>query len=166
MPGSQLIFLVTQAPHHNVDSWKQHWDNACTLPNEIYDQALKRVNNRRQEPPHPQKTPVESSEEEDESGEEEEDGDATTAEFSDDTKSEPATRRTRAPTVKKAQGGGGGAPRRCKISEEDVRAMAQYIVEKRQCDGWEALKAPERWEEFASRPEVRSSLEPCCLILR
>ncbi|KAM5540429.1 hypothetical protein V8D89_005887 [Ganoderma adspersum] len=154
VPSKEQLYreLAEQAPHHNVESWKRHWDNACTLPNEIYIQALKRVNSRRQEPPHPQKALTESSEEEDESGEEEEDGDdATAAEFSDDPTSEPPASRTRAPTVKKAQGG--RAPRRCKISDEDIRAMAQYIVEKRKCDGWEALKAPNRWEEFASRPE-------------
>ncbi|KAI1795155.1 hypothetical protein LXA43DRAFT_66650 [Ganoderma leucocontextum] len=61
--------LGEQAPHHNGDSWKRHWDNACRLPNEIYIQARKRVNNNPQEPrgaPRPQQggsSLVESSEE-------------------------------------------------------------------------------------------------------
>ncbi|PIL37072.1 transcription factor [Ganoderma sinense ZZ0214-1] len=157
VPSKEQLYgeLTEQAPHHNADSWKRHWDKACTLPNQIYIQALKRVNSRRQEPrrpaPRAKQDPAESSEAEDEEEDEEEEGDATPAEPSDDPVSEPTASRKRAPTAKKAQGG--PVPHRCKVSDEDIRAMAQYIVEKRKCDGWEALKGPDRWEEFASRPE-------------
>ena len=38
-------------------------------------------------------------------------------------------------------------------------AMAQYIAEKRKCDGgWDNLTVRLRWEEFAARPKVRPCL--------
>lgn len=141
-----------------MDSWKRHWDNACTLPNEIYIKARKRVNANQKIPrrPAPRRQQTgprhgESSEDEDESGDEQEGG-ASPTEKSDDSVQEPVS------TVTTDQEKGGSGLQRSKVSDEDIQEMARYVVDKRKCDGWEALPAHIRWAEFGNRPEVRSCL--------
>ncbi len=149
-----------QTPHHNADSWKRHWDKECKLPNEIYIQARKRVQNSLKEPlPAPPSRLngshlAGSSDEEDDSGDEDEDRDV---EPGDDPAYEPTASGEPYSTVKKAT----KSPRirKYRVTEVEIQAMAQYITEKRKCDGgWDNLTVRLRWEEFAARPEVRPCL--------
>ncbi|KAI1795153.1 hypothetical protein LXA43DRAFT_66897 [Ganoderma leucocontextum] len=149
--------LAEQTPHHNASSWKRHWDKACKLPNEIYIQARKRVQSDLQGPlPAPPSRAsgsyrVELNDEQDDFGDEQEEADA---EPSDDPEYEPTA--SRIPSSTTTKGTKQRGVRKYKITEGDIRAMAQYVVDKRKSDdGWEHLAAPVRWEEFAARPKNR-----------
>lgn len=147
--------LAEQTPHHNADSWKRHWDKECKLPNEIYIQARKRVQKSLKEPlPAPPSRLngshlAGSSDEEDDSGDEDEDRDV---EPGDDPAYEPTASGEPYSTVKKATKG--PRIRKYRVTEVEIQAMAQYIAEKRKCDGgWDNLTVRLRWEEFAARPK-------------
>ncbi|KAI1795154.1 hypothetical protein LXA43DRAFT_66566 [Ganoderma leucocontextum] len=157
VPSKEQLYkeLAEQTPHHNADSWKRHWDRACELPNEIYIQARKRVRSDIQGSLQTQPSRsnashlVESSGEEDDSGDEYEEGDTQPR---DSPEYEPPVSRTPSSTAKKAK----KRPpvRKYRVTEEDLRAMVEYIVDKHKCDdGWEDLTPRLRWEEFAARPE-------------
>lgn len=149
--SNQSTRLPVQAPQHNADSWKRHWDKACELPNEIYIQARKRVQSNLSTG----SKLAEWNDEDDHSGDEEEEGET-------DPEYEPSTSQTPSSTVKKAKKG--PRVRKYRVTEADIQAMAHYIVEKRRCDEWRDLTGRLQWEEFAARPEVRScfvaSLQP------
>ncbi|PIL37071.1 transcription factor [Ganoderma sinense ZZ0214-1] len=146
VPNKEQLYreLAEQVPYHNADSWKRLWDKECRLPNEIYIQARKRV-----------KSDLLAGSNSDSEGSRDESGHSGDEEEEDtDPEFEPATSQTPSSTAKKAKKG--RYVRKYRVTEADIQAMAQFIVEKRKCDdGWMDLSPGLRWGEFAARPENR-----------
>ncbi|KAI0750769.1 hypothetical protein C8Q80DRAFT_1153837 [Daedaleopsis nitida] len=121
------------APHHDHLSWKRHWDNHPSMPDQIYIEARKRCEREASTESDLRRTaspPV-------------------TLRLSDSRSDHhrgihPWTYRGK----RAAQHG------RKAVTDEDVRAMALYMVEKRR--DWNKFKShAECWWEFAERPQNR-----------
>ncbi|KAM5540431.1 hypothetical protein V8D89_005889 [Ganoderma adspersum] len=138
------LLLARQTPHHNVEAWKRHWNDAPELPDKIYIEARKRADDEalaRSASLSPS-----SDEEGSEDGSDVED-DGLLKESTSPVLNEVQRRSC---TLRQPNRGKRGC--HVKVTEEDLRDMAQYKYERR--DVWDqspSVKA--RWEEFADRPQ-------------
>ncbi|TFK92188.1 hypothetical protein K466DRAFT_595425 [Polyporus arcularius HHB13444] len=126
-----LAELAKELPHRDVEAWKKHWDDYPTLPDEIYIAARKRAEDEAllsEESDSSTLSPVPSSDDE----------------FSPtsprlDPSSRPAIVSTSSPVNQK-------------VTEDDLRAMVMYMIEKRHV--WGQYRSHyHRWEEFSRRKE-------------
>ncbi|TBU32858.1 hypothetical protein BD311DRAFT_785481 [Dichomitus squalens] len=170
VPSKEELYdeLAEQTPHRTAASWKRHWDKACKLPNEIYIAARKRVQSSQSSPvassskrsdsqaaqssgdePEPEDDSGCEPEEEEAEEEEEEEEEEAEPGAGDHSEYRPTHKRTGAVAAKTKRGKNHGPKH--KITENVLRRMARYMVDKR--EGWDETTNNARWEEFASRPE-------------
>ncbi|KAI1795157.1 hypothetical protein LXA43DRAFT_882724 [Ganoderma leucocontextum] len=133
------LLLARLTPHHNAEAWKRHWDDAPELPDQIYIEARKRADD--------EALARSASLSPSSNGDGSEDGiDAADDGPPTESTSPVVSQVQRVPRAPHRPRGG------VKVTEEDLREMAQYKYERR--DVWDQHpNAKARWEEFAERPQ-------------
>ncbi|KAI0684817.1 hypothetical protein C8T65DRAFT_192068 [Cerioporus squamosus] len=127
-----LAELAKELPYRDVEAWKKHWDDYPMLPDEIYIAARKRA---------------------------EEDGllssqsdTSTLTPISSGDEYRPSSPRPSLSSLSAAASISSTANQ--KVTQDDLRAMAMYMIEKRHV--WEQYRSDkQRWKEFSRRKEVR-----------
>lgn len=154
-----MVDGALKTPHHNAEAWKRHWDEHPELPDKIYIEARKRAEGEHLtlEPGQPGYARLaDSSDEEPQDG-----GDAEAAVDNEsvlsyyDPPDDAAAAKTRSPDkTPRKLARKPSKPFRHPITEDDLRAMAKYKVERRHAwDQFDSKQGP--WKEFAEQPEVR-----------
>ncbi|CDO71301.1 hypothetical protein BN946_scf184908.g58 [Trametes cinnabarina] len=147
--------LEAQMPRHSADAWQRHWDNNPHLPDRIYIEGRNRAF-----PPSLRSSATATSEalqakptfrerhspDHSDSGEDESDVLAAPNDVVEELSDEPET----VPVAPKRLR---GRLRKCPVTEEDLQAMAAYMIEN--SETWHGSRG-DRWGAFAKRPEVRS----------
>lgn len=158
MPSSSTCridaIIRSQTPHHDAEAWHKHWDGNWELPDQIYIAARKRLQacGSSDSDSLTSLSEAESSD----NGDDETDGNSSPN--YDDVSSASAD----AGHGRAGRGGGCGV----KVTDDDRRAMALYLVEKRCGALTDCTRNFALWKEFARRPEVRgSALELTSLIV-
>ncbi|OSD04162.1 hypothetical protein PYCCODRAFT_127355 [Trametes coccinea BRFM310] len=139
--------LAAQIPRHDAEAWKRHWDKYPEVADQVYIEGRARA--RSPSPPSSSATAasgpsqtkhVDSCEDESDhwAPPSDEDGEGP----SDKPDVAPASRQKRARRGRPWQ----------RVTEEDLRAMAQYKAE-RYGPAWRNTVRTTRWQEFADRPE-------------
>ncbi|TFK92189.1 hypothetical protein K466DRAFT_251698 [Polyporus arcularius HHB13444] len=140
IPSKATLFveLAKELPHHDEDTWKKHWKDHCMLPDEIYIAASKRA----------------EAEGLLSSSESLSDMSTLTPAPSSDEEFRPASPDLRHSPSPPPITVGGFIPSAVyqKVTDEDLRAMAKYMVEKRHAWG-QYKNNHRRWEEFSRRKE-------------
>ncbi|OJT04113.1 hypothetical protein TRAPUB_5158 [Trametes pubescens] len=134
--------LAEQTPSHDADAWRRHWDNHPQLPDQVVIEAGKRAavprtSQRSDEPLQHTATGEGSAESAGEDGSDEE------REQDEGQNARPSTKRApvRRPGKKRGE--------RTLVTDEDLRAMARYMLDQE----WSLPGPKRRWQEFAERPE-------------
>ena len=145
--GDDRSNLITrQTPHHNAEAWKRHWDDAPELPDKIYIEARKRADDEAIAG-NPSLSPS-SNEGGSEDGIEAADDEPLSESTSQVLNQAQRAPRSPCPPKKTRR------PER--VTEEDLREMAQYKYERRGV--WEGISSrTARWKEFAQRSRVSRS---------
>ena len=136
--------IARQTPHHNADAWKRHWDDAPELPDKIYIEARKRADDEALARSASLSPSSNEDGSEDDIDAADRDGplNESTSQVLNQVQRVPYPPCLRKKTRKHE-----------KVTEEDLREMAQYKYERR--DVWEQIHSSmARWKEFAQRPEV------------
>ncbi|KAI0750767.1 hypothetical protein C8Q80DRAFT_1268086 [Daedaleopsis nitida] len=129
LPPKEVIcwYLANEAPQHDHLSWKKHWDDHPSLPDRIFIEARKRFEGRTSTVESASDPPVTLR---------------LSSKSSDARNIHPYPDRGR----KAARRG------RQPVTDDDIRAMALYMVEKRRV--WDKFKNHfDCWKEFARRPQ-------------
>ncbi|KAI0774195.1 hypothetical protein C8Q74DRAFT_816439 [Fomes fomentarius] len=172
VPKKEALYaeLAEQTPHHSAESWKRHWADVPELPDQIYIAARKREKEggNAKRPPSSEHKRSDDSESESESESEDERSYVESEEESDAQSDQSkgagenlgqsqSTSPVSAPNPRR-QPPKPPKPRMkvpgLKVTEEDLRKMARYMVEKHAVWG-QTSSTQGRWREFADRPEVR-----------
>ena len=143
--SSELKYNSTsQIPHHNGGAWKRHWDDHPELPDKIYIAARKKASAEDEEAPAivcgtdtdtSTLTPIPSSDYEYRA--------ATPHISCSSSPSESPDAVVSKSTMSNHQ----------RVTKDDLRAMATYMVEKRH--EWRQYRSHRHcWEEFSLREEV------------
>ncbi|TFK92893.1 hypothetical protein K466DRAFT_581468 [Polyporus arcularius HHB13444] len=128
VPEKDVLYeeLAEETPHHDADSWRKHWDSAPSLPDRIYIDARKRA------VANGAMSTANSSGGESDTG----------ADWGLEDEAPPSTQvSSRLATTRLHQ----------RITDEDLRKMAEFLVEKRLSVHNQSQS--ELWREFYSRLE-------------
>ncbi|TFK92196.1 hypothetical protein K466DRAFT_595433 [Polyporus arcularius HHB13444] len=148
VPGKLQVFEeLAQQTHHSADAWKRHWQQNAELPDRLLAQAKKRSAEEQLEP-EPSRD-EEGEGEEDEGGEDDDDGEESPGDEASAQDMSQATRGDRAHTRRRRRSG--RVTLGVKVTEDDLRAMAQYKAER--LDAWSDFPSKQgAWQEFYERP--------------
>ncbi|KAI0375553.1 hypothetical protein BV20DRAFT_1117115 [Pilatotrama ljubarskyi] len=144
--------LAKEIPHHDAAAWKRHWDSYPQVPDQIYNSSAQRVppSEIARQPASTARVARPSS-----FGRSAQHGTSSTDGSEDDSGDEPVSeddvQRLSEPflpmTRRRRE-----ATRGTNVTEEDVKAMARYMLENSAT--WESRrKGLERWKDFAAKPE-------------
>ncbi|RPD67258.1 hypothetical protein L226DRAFT_608471 [Lentinus tigrinus ALCF2SS1-7] len=143
VPSKLTLFneLAKELPHHDAQAWKKHWKDHPELPESIYIAALKGAGDQDLVSSHlsdSSKTLTHAASSDDEyRPSSPRDGHQSPSQVEASASYPSRVHRT---------------SRKHKITEDDLRAMAMYMVEKRRV--WSHYKNhSQRWKEFCSREE-------------
>ncbi|KAI0638100.1 hypothetical protein C8Q77DRAFT_1089329 [Trametes polyzona] len=135
--------LAKQAPSHNAEAWKRHWDKHPELPDQILINARRARSAARPADAEGSADEPHDSSSEEESDRGDEDGDV------------PSRRQWGNPITGARGGRKPRGQRSQRVTEEDLQAMARYMLEK--VDSWDmSTSRKARWSEFAERPENKA----------
>ncbi|KAI0723215.1 hypothetical protein C8Q76DRAFT_388425 [Earliella scabrosa] len=142
--------LGQETPQHDEKAWKKHWDDNPLLPDQIYIAACQRAKNEirifeeRELVLSPAPTPSVASN--DELPTDRRHGRERTLGYRNNSDLPKVSASPRA--------------RRSRATEQDLRAMAHYLFEKRAVWNKEFSSHYEAWKRFGERPENRTRRSP------